>query len=682
LIQIGTAKPSPIRYAYPSIQDMEADWSATQWSQDDPLKRYQQQKAFAAGWFKFFDGKDCEEFLRGHKHDNGLLRADTIKSLVKENTEQKDERAITDILIAIASDQATYFKDSDGTLYAEIVVDNHTEVHQVKSKGYDQWLRREYYILFKKGCSSLPLNEAILTVEAKFLWDCEIYTVFVRVGGDSDTIYIDLCNAAYEIVAITDSGYQVIKKSPVKFRRSSGMLPLPHPVGGGSLALLRDFLNLKNPKDWILVAAWIIASLRPKGPYGILCGTGEQGSAKSTGFKHIRAVTDPSTTPLRNFPREGRDLMVSAHNSWVLAFDNMSHTPVWLSDQLCQVANGGGFSVRTLYSDLDETLVQYQRPIMLNGINNVVAEPDLADRTLIIPFAPISEADRLTEEEIFDKFAKVRPQIFGALCQAASTALRNYPTINLPGKPRMADFAKWSVAAEPAYCQPGEFLKAYSGNRQNSIDESLAASPVMDAILKMTDAPDFRYWEGTPSELLELLNEKAGEKIQRSKAWPKEPAHLTRKLNKAEPQLRSRGISIEHDRDKKRRKIRLVKACQVTVTTVTGSKKESQPSVNINDFTVTVENKLPSFSVKLPSPGKVTVTSLNPYGDGNFTPGDSNNMTAPELPSPGNIFKNQALRSQDDGNDGNDGKNNPFNNGENFPINSKAPEKPQVRIVI
>jgi hypothetical protein len=52
----------------------------------------------------------------------------------------------------------------------------------------------------------------------------------------------------------------------------------------------------------------------------------------------------------------------------VLAFDNVSGLPGWISDTLCRLSTGDGFAVRQLYTDHDEVLFEATRPIFLNGI--------------------------------------------------------------------------------------------------------------------------------------------------------------------------------------------------------------------------------------------------------------------------------------------------------------------------
>ncbi len=55
----------------------------------------------------------------------------------------------------------------------------------------------------------------------------------------------------------------------------------------------RSFLNLPAANDFVLTVAWLLAALRPSGPYPLLAVAGEQGSAKTTLTKILRALVDP-----------------------------------------------------------------------------------------------------------------------------------------------------------------------------------------------------------------------------------------------------------------------------------------------------------------------------------------------------------------------------------------------------
>jgi hypothetical protein len=135
------------------------------------------------------------------------------------------------------------------------------------------------------------------------------------------------------------------------------VLPLPVPERGRSLEALRSFLNLSSQNDFVLVVGWLLAALRPEGPYPLLAISGEQGSAKMVLSKLLRALVDPNVAPVRALPREERELMIAATNGHVLAFDNLSGLSPWLSDALCRLASGCSFAVRRLYTDDEEVLL-------------------------------------------------------------------------------------------------------------------------------------------------------------------------------------------------------------------------------------------------------------------------------------------------------------------------------------
>src|SRR5206468_10836955 len=141
---------------------------------------------------------------------------------------------------------------------------------------------------------------------------------------------------------VTAAGWRVISDPPVKFRRARGMLSLPTPTAGAPISALRHFLNVENDEQWTLLLAWLVAAMRPSGPYPVLALLGEQGTAKSTTQEMFRTLIDPNVAPLRSEPRDVRDVMIAASNGWCVALDNVSDIEPWLSDCLCRLATGGG----------------------------------------------------------------------------------------------------------------------------------------------------------------------------------------------------------------------------------------------------------------------------------------------------------------------------------------------------
>ena len=109
-------------------------------------------------------------------------------------------------------------------------------------------------------------------------------------------------------------------------------------------------MNVPDEAAFLLLVGYGVVALGGSGPYFILALHGEQGTAKSTVARILRALVDPHKVPQRRPPKDERDLVIAAKNNYVIAFDNVSHLPQWFSDSLSSIATGGGFGTRKLYT--------------------------------------------------------------------------------------------------------------------------------------------------------------------------------------------------------------------------------------------------------------------------------------------------------------------------------------------
>jgi hypothetical protein len=229
--------------------------------------------------------------------------------------------------------------------------------------------------------------------------------------------------------------------------------------------------------------------------------------------------------------------------------------PDWLSDALCRLATGSGFATRELYTDAEEAIFAAQRPIVINGIEEVATRGDLLDRALTLYLPTIPEAKRQDEKAFRQAFEQARPTILGALLDTVSAALRTLPTVQLAHKPRMADFAMWAcAAAEACGWTAGDFLDAYQGVRAAAYDLTLDASPVAPFLRQFV--ANRSQWVGTASELLaELVALAAGgptpqgtmqvrSDVTKQKGWPKNGRALSNVLRRLAPTLRAVGVEV------------------------------------------------------------------------------------------------------------------------------------------
>ena len=185
------------------------------------------------------------------------------------------------------------------------------------------------------------------------------------------------------------------------------------------------------------------------------------------------------------------------------------------------------------------------RPVILNGIEDIVTRPDLADRALFLTLEPIPEERRRPEAELWAAFEAERPRILGVLLDAVVEGLKRLPETQLPKLPRMADFALWATACETALWPAGTFWSAYCGNRDEAVEGVIDADPIAAAVRAMMATRT--EWTGTASELLGALAEMAGERVAKSKTWPDSPRALAGRLRRAATFLRKIGIEIGFD---------------------------------------------------------------------------------------------------------------------------------------
>jgi hypothetical protein len=442
---------------------------------------------------------------------------------------------------------ASLFHDPNGTAFADLTIDGHRETWPIRSRQFRHWLRGRYYEESGSAAGAETIGSVLDLLEAGAQFDAPERTVHIRVAEHNGRTYLDLADKHWRAVEIGPNGWQVVSSPPVRFRRAAGMLPLPLPQRGGSIEALAAFLNLPTPDEFVLVVAWLLATLRQGGPYPLLVIAGEQGSAKTMLTKILRRLIDPNVAPTRAPPREERDLMIAANNGHILAFDNLSGLPSWLSDALCRLASGGSFAVRKLYTDCDEMLFQAARPAILNGIEDIVCRSDLADRAIFLALEPIADERRRTERQLWLGFEIVCPQILGSLLDAAAHGLRRLSSVRLERSPRMADFALWATACETAFWPPGTFLRVYDANRRSAIEGVIEADPVAAFVREIMS--ERSTWAGRASDLLRARIT-AGEDVpNRTAGWPRNARALAGRLRRCQTFLRTVGIDIAFSRE-------------------------------------------------------------------------------------------------------------------------------------
>jgi hypothetical protein len=504
----------------------------------------------------------------------------------KAKTERNSQASF---LVELAAAQCELFTDSQGEAYAAIAVSHseaaeHIETHRVRSRGFSRWLRLRFYAERGGSPSSEGMSSGLKTIEAKAHYDGARHEVFLRSANLGDRVYVDLCDDHWRAIEIDSDGWRMIEDVPVHFRRESGMQPLPAPSlidPKKGIARLKEVLCLRDERDLVVIVAWELAALASRPPFTVLVFVGEPGSTKSSAAFAARSLIDPNAGPLRAKPKDLHEVFVAAVHSRIVAYNNLSHMPDWLSDGICVVTEGSSETQRELFTNADESLIVACAPFLITSIENVIRRGDLAQRTLYIHLANVSDTERITEEEFKLKFRRAHADILGALCSAVAHGLRTERTLKMGALPRMATFYRWATACEGALWPKGAFAAAFEANALGATEDVIEGDKAAFQLrLFMIEREE---WNGTATQLLvelvayvrrpvreaEAVHAKATEagkyadraEVEKaaanlrearertrdmlSEGWPKAANALSGKLKRASPALRKTGIVIE-----------------------------------------------------------------------------------------------------------------------------------------
>lgn len=205
-------------------------------------------------------------------------------------------------------------------------------------------------------------------------------------------------------------------------------------------------------------------------------------------------------------------------------------------------ATGGAFTARTLYTNSEETILSFKRPVALNGINVVATRADLLDRSIVLELTRVPHEARKPESAIWEEFEEDLPKFLGSIFNTISQSIKVRQDLTLDEVGRMADFTYWGYAiAEVVGIGGEEFITAYLGNQAKANEEALAAHPVGTAVLSLMSRDK---WDGSVTELLKELEFVAARDgiNTKVKTWPKDPNVLSRRLNEIKSNLEELGI--------------------------------------------------------------------------------------------------------------------------------------------
>ena len=426
------------------------------------------------------------------------------------------------------------FRDRDGNGWA-IAPGSHGRAFRITST-VAMWFHKMFHEQGYEPPSSQLVSKRVNTLEAVARFGSDVREVCNRVGEFAGVLYVDLGDA---IVRIRDAGWDFVAEAPVIFQTSAAVLA--HPVRGGTIDLLRRFVNTVSDSQFLLVLTYIAYLLTPRTAYPILLLVGEQGSGKSTVADIIQSLTDGFGNRRGSLPEGERDLAIAASESRVLCLDNVSKINGKEADRLSRIATGATFKARKLYSNGESVVFRLSNPVMITSISLVSDRADFLSRCLIIELPYLSDEDRgCTEREFLAAVEEARPSIFGAFLDLVAKAVALEPDVHLPRYHRMSDFVRFGEAVARALDMPeGSFLRAFELNEDRAAHAALD-NPLATAIQRLLAGSG--AFRGTPTELLHEL--RACWPLGQG-APPGSPKSLSAQLSRIAQPLRHIGVSVD-----------------------------------------------------------------------------------------------------------------------------------------
>ncbi len=500
----------------------------------------------------------------------GMLAKINAENEMPDQVEPKEEPKQTDVpsfrkkdsqadkLVKLFDKAAPeLFIDQTDAAYARINKNGVTVTVNIRQREFKEWLSSLLWQSEQKAPGMTAIYAALNVIGAKARDSGNRHVLYNRVAPDPDSqaaFWLDLCDKRWRAIKVTADGWQIVETPPILFKRYSHQLPIVEPKSNGDPTRLLQYFNI-DPKDEntpLTLMTYVVSCLVPNIPHPVIVVSGRQGSAKSSMFRFIRRLIDPSIVELLSLPMDERERVQQLDHHWLAYYDNVTRLPIDASDCLCRAATGGGFTKRTLYTDDDDTVYDFRRCPGLNGINIAAQRGDLLDRALLVTLTDIPTDKRRTEKEMLIDFGQHKAEILGGLLDTLSKAIRIYPTVN-PGELfRMADFTRWGVAISIALGKTqAEFIRAYDTKVKTQIEEAANASPVATVLMDFMESRPLneennQVWQGTPTELHTALVQWARSRdiSTHQKGYPKAPHILTRQLEELAPSLKALGWEV------------------------------------------------------------------------------------------------------------------------------------------
>ena len=450
----------------------------------------------------------------------------------KDKDKKSSAESVTDVINKIIEEGVLeVFHDNYGNMVARIIsMDNSImKVMPVMSREFRIHFQRLIYDHVHNVLERRTYESALDYLGILAYKNGKHVTVYKRIFSDNEKIIYELDKDKNIKVLITKEGISITNEVDVFFHHSKYYANQVEPDFDGIknvsnkelLKLIRKHFNLKG-NEVVLFAIYLVSSfLGNTINHPIMSISGQKGSGKSGAISRFCQLVDPKNIGLGNIPKSEDDISLRISENYVNAFDNLSFLNKATSDLFCKCVTGGANSRRTLYENNDETTFDLKSIVVLNGIEVLISEADLLDRTIFFHLDRLTSDVIKTEAELDKAFMEDKPKIL-ALCFAiVQLALKDNLPVDKSEMMRMADFYEWSIKIGRVLGYDDKVvIKLLQKNQDVVNEQALSENPLAQVLLIYMEYSDEKV--STVTELLKTLKKLAVEQQIDVKLLPKQ----------------------------------------------------------------------------------------------------------------------------------------------------------------
>ena len=350
--------------------------------------------------------------------------------------------------------------------------------------------------------------------------------------------YVDM-GFSKQFIRIDASGITVVPSCPeILFIPEQKTRELPEPKPGMTFRDLEE-INPLGLGGAILRAIFMyqLQLLLMDRNFVNLFFRGPERSGKSSRASYTQNVLQPPENfqISEGMSRQYEDVLLRGMTTLSLSYDNISIIDRDQSDYLCRMSTGAKLAKRMLYHDKAMIDLETQNPVIITSIYDAITRKDLLSRTLIVNGYARNEDEGDDPQKLEDDFWSLHPYWLGALCDAASGALKHIDEVRNTGLGDKAAFERWMIAAGIGLTHKGvigwsesevsRIIRYFSSGRHD-------LSPLMQAVqillIKYTNK-SFEYRKSATELLMDLR--KVAARYEIALELPGDPEHLSKMLN-------------------------------------------------------------------------------------------------------------------------------------------------------